>query len=51
MEQHNLLQKDLADIFDTPSIVSEVINDRRELNKDPITRLAARFHVSSELFF
>jgi HTH-type transcriptional regulator/antitoxin HigA len=51
MEQHNLLQKDLADIFDAPSIVSEVMNGRRELNKDHIRRLAARFHVSPELFF
>ena len=51
MEQHNLLQKDLADIFGTPSIVSEVMNGKRELNKEHIRRLAARFHVSPELFF
>jgi len=51
MEQHGLLQKDLADAFGTPSIVSEVLNGKRELNKDHIKRLAARFHVSPELFF
>jgi HTH-type transcriptional regulator / antitoxin HigA len=51
MEQHNLLQKDLADIFGTPSIVSEVMSGKRELNKEHIRRLAARFHVSPELFF
>lgn len=51
MEQHGLLQKDLADVFGTPSIVSEVLTGKRELNKDQIARLSARFHVSPELFF
>ena len=51
MEQHNLLQKDLADVFGTPSIVSEVLNGKRELNKEQIARLSSRFHVSPELFF
>jgi len=51
IEQHNLLQKDLADVFGTPSIVSEVLNGKRELNKAQIARLSARFHVSPELFF
>lgn len=51
MEQHNLLQKDLADVFGTPSIVSEVLNGKRALNKQQIARLSARFHVSPELFF
>jgi hypothetical protein len=32
MEQHGLLQKDLTDIFGTPSIVSEVLSGKRELN-------------------
>ena len=51
MEQHNLLQKDLADVFGTRSIVSEVLSGKRELNKDQIARLSARFHVSPEVFF
>lgn len=51
MDQHNLLQKDLADVFGTPSIVSEILNGKRELNKEQIARLSARFHVSPELFF
>ena len=50
MEQHNLLQKDLADIFGTPSILSEVMNGNRELNKCHTRRLGARFRVSPELF-
>lgn len=51
MEQHSLLQKDLADVFGTPSVVSEVLNGKRELNKEQIARLSERFHVSPELFF
>ena len=51
MEQNGLLQKDLVGIFGTPSIVSEALNGKRELNKDHIKRLAARFHVSPAVFF
>lgn len=51
MDQHGLKQKDLVDVFGSPSIVSEVLSRKRELNKDHIKRLSARFHVSPELFF
>ena len=51
MEQHSLKQKDLTDVFGTSSIVSEVLNGKRELNKEQIRRLSQRFHVSPELFF
>lgn len=51
IEQHGLKQKDLVDVFGVPSIVSEVLSGKRELNKDQIRRLSARFHVSPELFF
>jgi len=51
IEQHGLKQKDLVDVFGTPSIVSEVLSGKRELNKDHIKRLSMRFHVSPELFF
>ncbi len=51
MGQHSLMQKDLVDVFGTPSIVSEVLSGKRDLNKDHIKRLSARFHVSPELFF
>ena len=51
MEQHGLRQKDLVDVFGTPSIVSEVLSGKRELNKEHIRRLSDRFHVSPELFF
>jgi HTH-type transcriptional regulator/antitoxin HigA len=51
MEQHNLLQKDLVDVFGTRSIVSEVLSGKRELNKEHIARMSARFRVSPEVFF
>ena len=51
MDQHGLRQKDLVDVFGTPSIVSEVLSGKRELNKEHIKRLSERFHVSPELFF
>jgi len=51
MQEHGLRQKDLVDVFGTPSIVSEVLNRKRELNKDHIKRLSERFHISPELFF
>jgi len=51
MDQNDLRQKDLIDVFGTPSIVSEVLSGKRELNKDHIARLSERFHVSPELFF
>jgi HTH-type transcriptional regulator/antitoxin HigA len=51
MDQHGLKQKDLVDVFGTPSIVSEVLSGKRDLNKDHIARLSKRFRVSPELFF
>jgi HTH-type transcriptional regulator / antitoxin HigA len=51
MDQRDLKQKDLADVFGTPSIVSEVLNGKREMNKLHIGRLSKKFHVSPELFF
>ncbi len=51
MDQHRLKQKDLVDVFGTPSVVSEVLSGKRDLNKDHISRLSKRFRVSPELFF
>ena len=49
-EAHGLKQKDLVDIFGSPSIVSEVLNGKRRLTTEHIRRLSERFHVSPELF-
>lgn len=51
MDQHGLKQKDLVDVFGAPSIVSEVLSGKRDLNKEHISRLSRRFRVSPELFF
>jgi HTH-type transcriptional regulator / antitoxin HigA len=51
MEANNLRQKDLAPIFGSESIVSEVLHKKRELNKSHIEKLSKRFHVSPAVFF
>ncbi len=50
MAVNDLKQKDLVDIFGTPSIVSEVLHGKRHLTTDHIRRLSERFHVPPELF-
>jgi len=51
MLANNLKQKDLLDVFRTPSIASEVLSGKRKLNSDHIRKLSQRFKVSPELFF
>lgn len=51
MDVNGLKQKDLVDIFSTPSIISEVLNGKRKLTTEHIRKLSRRFHVSPELFF
>jgi HTH-type transcriptional regulator/antitoxin HigA len=50
MRTNDLKQKDLVDIFGTPSIVSEVLHGKRQLTTEHIRRLSRRFHVSPEVF-
>lgn len=51
MLANNLKQKDLLDVFGTPSIASEVLSKKRKLNAEHIRKLSRRFNVSPELFF
>ena len=51
MLANGLKQKDLLDVFGTPSIVSEVLHGKRQLTTEHIRRLSRRFHVSPEVFF
>ena len=51
MEAHGLRQKDLADVFGTESIVSDVLNGKRNLTKEHIRKLSGRFNVSPAVFF
>jgi HTH-type transcriptional regulator / antitoxin HigA len=50
LETNGLKQKDLAPIFGSESLVSEVWNKRRELNLKQIKGLAKRFNVSPSVF-
>jgi HTH-type transcriptional regulator / antitoxin HigA len=51
MNANNLRQKDLAPIFGSESIVSEVLHGKREINRTHIEKLSKRFHVSPAVFF
>jgi HTH-type transcriptional regulator / antitoxin HigA len=51
MSANGLRQKDLAPLFGSESIVSEVLSGKRELNKNHIERLSKKFKVSPALFF
>jgi HTH-type transcriptional regulator/antitoxin HigA len=50
MDMNDLNQKDLVDIFGTPSIISEVLSGKRKLTTEHIRKLSRRFRVSPELF-
>jgi HTH-type transcriptional regulator/antitoxin HigA len=51
MEANDLRQKDLAPIFGSESIVSEILHKKRGLNKTHIEKLSKRFHISPAVFF
>lgn len=51
MAANDLRQKDLVPIFGSESIVSEVLHNKRDLNKTHIEKLSKRFHVSPAAFF
>jgi HTH-type transcriptional regulator / antitoxin HigA len=51
MDANDLRQKDLAPIFGSESIVSEVLHKKRDLNKTHIEKLSKRFNVSPAVFF
>ncbi len=50
MDQHNHKLKDLEDIA-PKSVWSEILNGKRQLNKNHITKLAEKYHVSPAVFF
>jgi len=50
MQSNGLKQKDMLDVFGTPSIVSEVLHGKRSLTVEHIRKLSRRFHVSPEVF-
>lgn len=50
MSANGLKQKDLVGIFETASVVSEVLKGKRALTTDHIRRLGKRFNVSPAAF-
>jgi HTH-type transcriptional regulator/antitoxin HigA len=51
MAANSLKQADMVTVFGGKSIVSEVLNGKRDLSKTHIQKLSQLFHVSPELFF
>jgi HTH-type transcriptional regulator/antitoxin HigA len=51
MESNHLKQKDLIDIFGAESTVSAILNGKRDMTREHIKRLSARFRISPEVFF
>jgi len=50
-EANSLKQKDLVDVLGTPSIVSEVLNEKRGLTIEHMKKLSRRFNISPEVSF
>jgi len=50
MEEGGLTRKDLAPLFGTPSIVSEILSGRRPLALSYIRRLSKRFKLPADAF-
>jgi HTH-type transcriptional regulator/antitoxin HigA len=50
-DERSIPHRALVPIFGTPSIVSEVLSGKRELQRKHIEGLAAFFHVSPAAFF
>jgi len=50
MDQHNHKLKDLEDIA-PKSVWSEILNGKRQLNKNHIIRLSEKYNVSPAVFF
>ena len=50
MQQHQLRQADLSQIFGSQSNVSEVLSGKREINARQARLLAKRFGVSPVVF-
>ncbi|MGL5796517.1 MAG: helix-turn-helix domain-containing protein [Waterburya sp.] len=51
MAERQLRQKDLVPIFKTESIVSEILNEKRQLTVRHIQELARFFNLSPSVFF
>jgi HTH-type transcriptional regulator/antitoxin HigA len=50
MNENQLKQMDLVDIFGSQAVVSKVLNRKRSISKNHAKRLAERFNVRIDLF-
>lgn len=50
MQEHNLRQADLLNVFGTRNVASDVCNGKRSISKAQAKKLAERFKVSADLF-
>jgi HTH-type transcriptional regulator/antitoxin HigA len=51
MDTNGLRQKDLAEDLGGESVVSLILKEKRQLNRQQIEKLGHRFHVSPAVFF
>jgi len=50
MQDHNLKQTDMLDIFGSQGVVSQVLNGKREISKAQARRLSQRFRLPVDVF-
>lgn len=50
MQDHNLKQTDMLDIFGSQGVVSQVLNGKREISKSQARRLSQRFRLPVDVF-
>jgi HTH-type transcriptional regulator/antitoxin HigA len=50
MEERDLRQRDLLDVFGSRGIASEVVSGKRAISKAQAKKLAAIFHMPADLF-
>ncbi|TAK63475.1 MAG: helix-turn-helix domain-containing protein [Methylobacter sp.] len=51
VNQHNLTVSDLKEEIDSKSLVSMILNGKRNLTKDHINKLAKRLNINPAVFF
>ena len=50
MEEHELKQTDMVEIFGSQGVVSQVLNGKREISKAQARRLSERFRLPVDIF-
>jgi HTH-type transcriptional regulator/antitoxin HigA len=51
MEQHNLTVSGFKDVIGSKPLVSMILNGKRNLTKEHITKLSQRFSLNPAVFF